>query len=101
MSSNSLPVAHTCNHEAEFGSFQESLTDIKQTLSGLCRLIESQGRLEERVKVNEKDIDELKQTTTKLVTAQARCSGSNQWVEKTIWVLLSLGLGALFGGKVL
>jgi len=92
---------HTCNHEAEFGAFHESLADIKQAISGLCKLIEGQGRLEERVKANEKAITELRDVTSKLVTTQARCSGSNQWVEKTIWVILSLGLGALFGGKML
>ena len=101
MAPEKLPLqAHTCSHEADFGTINTAIRGIQETLSSMKELLTSNAALEVQATQFRRELSSL---TTRIHTIElehAASKGSSKWVDKVVWFLLSAGLGALLTLKL-
>lgn len=99
----STDSAHRCNHDADFAVLNRAIVEINENLTYMRELLTSNALLEERTVTLRKDVDDIRHDVETLKISEAKFKGSNIWVEKAIWAILSLGIGVLLmrGGSPL
>ena len=94
----SPPQPLICSHEAELGRLNEAIVEIKDTLKDLKDLLSSNAALTERMDMAKSTILNIDTRLRKLEVSVAQHQGSGKWLERIVWCLVSLALGAFLGG---
>lgn len=84
-----------CNHEADFAVLNRAIVEINENLTYMRELLTSNALLEERTANLKQTVDDIRHDVEKLKISEAKFTGSNAWIEKVIWAVLSLGIGVL------
>ena len=93
-------VAHPCSHEADFGSLHTAIQGINETLADIKQVLTKHAVLEEQNAQMRGQISHLFTRLHDLELKQAHHHGSGTWIEKAVWIIVSMAVVALVSGKL-
>ena len=91
---------HPCSHESDFGAINTAIKGIQETLGDLKKILTSNAALEEQAQQFRSQLNNLFERLHTVELEQAASKGASKWVDRVIWCLVSLGLGALLNSKL-
>lgn len=100
MSPEKTATLHSCSHESDFGAINTAIKGIQETLGDLKKILTSNATLEEQAQQFRSQLNNLFERVHVVELELAASKGSAKWVDKVIWCLISLGLGALLNSKL-
>ena len=89
---------HECKHEADIGMFHHVITEVEHKLDKMIDILEKLAKLEEKSNQLTSIVDKHATMIQRMNEFIDKQSGSNKWIEKITWYLLSTcaGGGATF-----
>nr|DAU99848.1 MAG TPA: hypothetical protein [Caudoviricetes sp.] len=84
-----------CAHEADISLLNTAIVEIKDTLKDLKELLLSNAVLSEQVSHFKESITNIDIRLRKLELDVAQGKGSNRWIERVVWILLTGTIGIL------
>ena len=88
-----------CTHESDFGILNTTIVEIKDTLKDLKDVLTSNAVLAEQVNAIKETLSTVDMRVRKVELDIAQHRGSDKWIEKVIWCLLSAALGFYLKGE--
>lgn len=94
-----MAESYHCTHEADFGALNTAIAGINETLADLKKILVSHAALEQQcTQLNEMCVN-LHTRLHSLELKQATHHGKSIWLEKVMWAIVSMALGAFLVGK--
>ncbi|MDE7064397.1 MAG: hypothetical protein K2O70_02860 [Desulfovibrionaceae bacterium] len=91
--------SHPCTHEADIGSLNTAILEIKDTLRDLKDLLTSNAILEEQAVQFQHSLENIDKRLRTLELDVAHGKGTARWLERLAWAVMSLALGGLLLAK--
>lgn len=89
-----------CLHEADLAIVKDAIVDIRESLKSITELLTAHAVLDNRVSVIKEDVHNINLRLSALELAVARQHGTNRWMERVVWALVSSALMALLALKL-
>ena len=100
MPADIVSSVHPCSHESDFGSLRTAIQGINETLADIKQVLTKHAVLEEQNAQMRGQISHLFTRIHTLELEAANHHGSGKWIEKVVWVIISIGIASIVASKI-